>query len=103
MSSIKVYVKVHEIGDNKIVAICDAIILGTVLRDNEKNISFYVDPQFFKGELMDLDDVENILSSASSANLVGKAIVEFAVKKGYIHPEAILIIDKTPLAMFTRV
>lgn len=103
MSSTKVYVKIHQSGNNTIIAICDVNLVGTMLRDDKKNISFYVDPRFFKGEIMDLDEVEEILSSANNVNLVGKTIVEFAVKKGYVHPDAVLVINETPLALFIRV
>jgi hypothetical protein len=96
----RVYVKVHEYGDEVVVAICDAELLGKRIIDEDKGINFYIDPYFYKGELLGVEDALKILGKATIANLVGKRIVDKAVKHGYIHPESILWIKDVPHAQY---
>ena len=95
-----VYVKTHESGGEVIVAICDEEILGTRLIDEKKGVAFYVDPYFYGGDKVSVEEALRILSRASIANLVGKRIVNVAIRHGFIHPEAVLYINDTPHAQF---
>lgn len=95
-----VYVKIHESGGEVVVAICDEEILGTRLIDEEKGVVFYVDPYFYGGEKVSVEEALRILDRASIANLVGKRIVDAAIRHGFIHSEAVLYINNTPHAQF---
>jgi hypothetical protein len=97
-----VYVKIHDLGSEVIVAACDEDLLGTTLSDPKRKIKFYVDPGYFKGELKTLEELAEILRSASSGNLVGKNTVSLAINLGLVHEEAVLIVNDTPIAFFTR-
>lgn len=96
----KVYVKIHRYGEEVVVAVCDEELLGKRLVDEEKGVELFVDPYFYRGELLSLNEAFEILKKATIANLVGKNIVEKAVEKGYIHPDAILWIDNVPHAQY---
>ncbi|ABN70199.1 Protein of unknown function DUF424 [Staphylothermus marinus F1] len=100
MKTDMVYVKIHRYGEEVVVAICDEKLLGKKLVDKEKGIELYVDPYFYKGELMSLNKAFKILGKATIANLVGINIVEKAVKEGFIHPDAILWINNIPHAQY---
>ncbi len=95
-----VYVKTYESGGEVVIAICDEEILGAKLIDEEKGITFYVDPYFYGGDRVSLEEALRILSRASIANLVGKRIVNAAIRHGFIHSEAVLYINDTPHAQF---
>ena len=100
--SSKVYVKIHDLGGEVVVAACDEDLLGVTLSDPKRKIKFYVDPGYFKGELKTLEELAEILRSASSGNLVGKNTVSLAINLGLVHEEAILVVDNTPIAFFMR-
>lgn len=100
---IQVYVKVYTIGDEFIVAACDKELLGFMIKDPGRGISLYVDPHFYGGELRDIDFLLELLSRATSANLVGKKVVEAAVSAGFIHGDAVLEVDGVLVAFFARI
>ncbi len=88
-----VYVKIHQNRTGNVVAICDYELLGKKLVDRDKNITFYIDPYFYKGEIMNIDHALEKLKKARIANLIGNNIVEAAIDKGYISREAVLEIS----------
>ena len=93
-----VYVKRYEYGGEIVIAVCDADLLGATLSDD--NIKFYVDPAFYKGELVTIDEALNMLAGATIANLVGNNIVEAAINRGLVHPDAILVVRGIKHAQF---
>ncbi len=98
----EVYVKVHVVGPEIIVAACDKELLGSVVKDPSRKIHLYVDPAFFGGELKDINTFLEILSKASSANLVGKDVVEAAIQARLVHNDAVLNVNGVLIAFFTR-
>ena len=99
----EIYVKIYTIEKEIIVTACDKEVLGLKLEDPQRRISFYVDPAYFKGELKNIESLVEILRNATSANLVGKRVVEAALKAGLVHSEAIIEVENIPIAFFTRV
>lgn len=99
----KVFVRIYEFEEETIIVACDPEVLGRVLVDLSRKIRFYVDPNYFRGDLRDLQYFVDLLKTASNATLVGKKVVEAALKAGYIHPDAILHVEDVPIALFTRV
>ncbi len=95
-----VYLKKHYSEGYLIIAVCDAELLGKTIIDKNKNIRFYVDPYFYKGELLSLEKALEELEKADIANLVGRRIVSSAIEKNLIHREAILEINGIPHAQF---
>ncbi len=93
-----VYVKRYEGDGEIIIAVCDADLLGVTLNDD--NIKFYVDPAFYKGELVTIDEALKMLASATIANLIGNNIVEAAISRRLVHPDAVLVIGGIKHAQF---
>ncbi len=100
LSRTMIYVKKHYAEDSIIIAMCDEEILGRKLVDKEKGIVFHVDPAFYKGELIPLEEAIAMLGRADIANLVGEKIVRAAIENGYVHGDAIIEIDGVPHAQF---
>jgi len=69
----KVYVKVHRVGKDIVVAICDEDLLGRVLEEGE--VRFEIKEDFYRGELMDVKKALEIIETGTIVNLVGKTIV----------------------------
>ncbi len=93
-----VYVKRHHSNGELVVAICDYELLGEKLVDEKRNITVYIDPNFYKGELMTIDKALQILREATIANLFGKNIVEAAINEGLILRETVIEISGVPHA-----
>lgn len=98
---IMVYVKEHWWGVDHVVAVCDKELLGRVL-DN-KGSRFYIDPAFYGGRLVELSKALEIIGRSTIANLVGRNIVEAAVREGLVHPDAVIEVDGVPHAQIVRV
>lgn len=99
----QVYIKVYRTESEILIAACDIDILGRVLLDSSRNVKFYVDPAFFKGDLKNVEELVDLLRIASNATLVGRRVVEAAVKAGYVHPDAVVVVEDVPIALFARI
>ncbi|MDR2203137.1 MAG: DUF424 family protein [Nitrososphaerota archaeon] len=87
----EVYVKLHKIGKNVVLAICDVELLGKTLRDGK--ITFTVKDEFYNGGKVGVDEAMCMVENATIVNLAGKCCVERALQKGYVHVDAVLNID----------
>lgn len=96
----KCYVKLRKIGNNVLLSICDAEILGRTLREGK--IVFQVTEEFYKGEEVDVEEAVSMIETSTIVNMIGKNVVQKAVEKGYVHPEAILNIDGVPHAQIVK-
>ncbi|MFH1789323.1 MAG: DUF424 family protein [Candidatus Altiarchaeota archaeon] len=93
------YVKVHAHEGEVLVAACDKEILGDIISEGE--LELHVKERFYGGEVKDDDELAEILSTASIANLVGNRAVAAAINLGHVNPENTLTIDGIKHAQFT--
>lgn len=96
-----VYVKFTRHGRDVLVAACDVELLGRTLEGGR--VSFKVKEGFYKGELVELDEALNLVKRGTIVNLVGKRIVEAAIRVGIVHPEAILYLGEVPHAQIVQI
>ena len=94
------YVKLRKIGNNVLLSICDVEILGKTLRQGK--IVFKVSEEFYKGEEVEVEEAVAMIENSTIVNMVGKNVVQKAVEKGYVHPEAILEIEGVPHAQIVK-
>ncbi|NWG10819.1 DUF424 family protein [Candidatus Bathyarchaeota archaeon] len=97
----EVYMNLKKIGNNVLLAICDCEILGKTLREGK--IVFVIKEEFYKGAKVSLDEAVDMIQNSTIVNMVGKNIVQKAVEKGYVHPEAILNIKGVPHAQIVKI
>ncbi|RLF17413.1 MAG: DUF424 domain-containing protein [Thermoprotei archaeon] len=91
----RVYVKKHIKGSITLIAVCDENILGKTFRDGVLKIE--VKHSFYGGELRPIDDeLFELLDSANIVNMVGKEIVEEAIRRGFVPRSGVLIIGGVP-------
>lgn len=97
----KVYLKIHrrELIDNLIetVAVCDEKLLDQVFKEGKLKIK--ISNQFFKGELINIDEAIDILKQAFYFNIVGENIINKAVDSKILSQEGIRFINGVPMAM----
>jgi len=91
-----VYVRSMRHGRDTIVAVCDAELLGKTLKGGR--VPFKVSEAFYKGILAELDEALEAISRATICNLVGKRIVEAAIKNRIVHKAAVIYFGDVPHA-----
>lgn len=96
-----VYVKVMKQGKHRLVAACDADLLGRTLKFG--NITFEVRREFYEGSLLHVKEALKIIKKASIINLVGSIIIEEVLKEELIHPDAIIKISGIPHAQIISI
>lgn len=89
----KVYCKKHKQQDYEVIAICDEDILGKTFGTQKINEHFY------KGELVDIADVIDLLRNAQNFNIAGKFIVDACIDNGIINELGTIIIENIPFAI----
>jgi len=91
----------RKVGNNVLLAICDAEILGKTLREGK--IVFNVKEEFYKGAKVTVEEALAMIENSTIVNMIGKNVVQRAVEKGYVHPEAILNIEGVPHAQIVKI
>ncbi|MBI5158803.1 DUF424 family protein [Candidatus Micrarchaeota archaeon] len=74
------YCKIHESKKERVLALCDAELLGKILREGEATLDLQSFRSFYEGEKVNASRAEKELKNCTSANLVGKKSVATAVK-----------------------
>jgi hypothetical protein len=97
---LEVYLNLKKIGNNVLLAVCDTEILGKTLREGK--IVFNVKEEFYKGARVAIEEAVDMIANSTIVNLVGKNIVQKAIEKGYVHPEAVLNIEGVPHAQIVK-
>jgi hypothetical protein len=98
---LEVYANLRKWGKSMLLAACDVELLGTVLRDGK--IVFKVNEEFYKGPKMPVEEAVELMEESTIVNMVGQNIVDKAIKKGLVHPEAVLIICGVPHAQIVKI
>ena len=91
-------VKAYQQGVQRLVAACDAELLGTSHREGKFRLD--VTPGFYDGLRVEDADLGAYLRSATVANLVGPNAVGAAVRLGLVDPENVLRVAGVPHAQF---
>jgi hypothetical protein len=87
-------------GRRVLLAVCDAELLGRVLRDGK--IVFEVRKDFYNGLKMSVTEAVDLMEQSTIVNMVGQNIVQKALERGLIHPDAILNISGVPHAQIVK-
>jgi len=90
----------RKIGRNVLLALCDCEILGRKLREGK--IVFHVKEEFYKGAKVSIEEAIEIIENSTIVNMIGKNVVQKAIEKGYVHPEAVLNIEGIPHAQIVK-
>ena len=96
-----VYMKIYEARGEKLIAICDEELIGRVFRDG--SLVLRVDEEFYKGLLIPLSVAMERAEEATILNLVGENTVNAAIKKGLVHPDAVIRIAGIPHAQSVKI
>ncbi|ANF22920.1 DUF424 domain-containing protein [Thermococcus piezophilus] len=95
-----IYIKVYRVQGEVLLAACDKELLGKTFREGKLKLE--VKERFYKGELVELDTLEELLEEATIANLVGERCVEKAIELGYVDENRVLRIEGVPHAQMAK-
>jgi len=95
-----VYINLRRLGDCVLLAVCDADVLGKTLKQGK--IVFHVREEFYKGSLVSLEEALDLIQQSTIVNMVGRKIVEKAIERGLVHPDAVLEIKGVPHAQIVK-
>jgi hypothetical protein len=84
----------------KLVNVCDEELLGKTVRDDK--VEMHISPNYFKGNLVNLDEALLLIKSSSVANLVGKKIILEVIKAELASKHAVKKIGSTPFLMIFK-
>ena len=87
----KIYIKVYKAFGERILAACDAEILGK--KFSEGDLQIEVKRSFYSGKLTNLETLKEELEKATIANLTGNNVVDFAIKNKFVDEKNVLKIS----------
>jgi len=90
------YLKIYKNGTNVLVAACDKELIGKKLKHGDAAIEIRRD--FYEGEDVSEEELQNALQKATTANLFGEKTVNCAIKCGIIDLDSVIMIDCVPHA-----
>lgn len=91
---------VRKWGRCVLLATCDAELLGKILREGK--IVFEVREEFYKGSRVSVEEAIDLMKQSTIVNMIGQNIVEKAIERGLVHPEAVLRISGVPHAQIVK-
>lgn len=86
--------KCHRNPKGKVVAACDAAVLGETFTDGD--VSLTVEKAFYDGQEASLDEMLEELVSATTGNFVGTDLIDALVAEDLIQEDQVKHIDGTP-------
>ena len=96
----EVYLRVIKHGKDTLVAVCDLELLGRTLQGGR--VPFKVNEEFYKGLPGNVEEAIQAMRHASICNLVGKRIVEAAIKERLVHEKAVMYFGDVPHAQIVK-
>jgi hypothetical protein len=94
LCSKKFFLKTFFSEEGKVVAACDADILGKKFQENEKIL--HVKQDFYFDRRVGIDEVLEELKQFFTANFVGKMIIEELVSRGIISKDNVKFVNGVP-------
>ena len=82
------------------VACCDEELMGKTFREGRLRLS--LEAGFYGDTLCGLGEALVLIDKADILNLVGKTVVDAAIEKGIVHPEAVIVISGIPHVQVMR-
>jgi hypothetical protein len=98
---LEAYTNLRKCGEYVLLATCDEELLGETLKDGK--LVFTVREEFYKGPKMPVEDAVELMKESSVVNMIGASIVQKAIEKGLVHPEAVLNICGVPHAQIVKI
>lgn len=97
----QVYLRILKDKGYVVVAACDRNVLGRTFREGKLRLE--VTSRFYGGDLCGVEETMQALQAADIGNLVGGKVIDAAVQRGLVDPEAILTIGGVPHVQIIKI
>ncbi len=97
------YLKIHESAGQRIVAACDAELIGRVLEAGGRVLDLDRYRGFYAGSRATAGEIAEALGSFTSANLVGRKTVKVALERGLASDDDVMYIKGIPYIQIYRI
>jgi uncharacterized protein len=97
------YLRIHENGGQRVVAVCDEELIGKALSDGKTYLDLEAHRGFYVGEKADAAGVKKALASFTSANLVGKNAVKVALGMDLASNDDVMYINRIPYIQIYKI
>ncbi len=95
------FYKIHKSNQGRLLAVCDKNLAGKKLKDDKKQIEFFVNPRFYQEDSGDDKTIKELLLNSVDANMVGEKAVGCGLDLGLVKPENVTKISGVPHAIFS--
>ena len=95
-----VYLKTYATDKGTMVACCDEELMGKTFREGRLRLS--LESGFYGNMLFALGEALVHLDKADILNLVGRVVIDAAIERGIVHPEAVIFIAGIPHVQVMR-
>lgn len=95
------YIKIYESELSVLLAVCDRELIGKTVQGC--GIKLEISEDFYKGELVDIPQVQAALMEATTANITGERSIEAAISCGAIDTDSVMDIGGVPHAQMFSV
>lgn len=96
------WTKVFTTKTEIVIALCDEDILEKEIEFKKTSAKIKISKHFYGEHHVGDEDALKLLKNATIGNLIGKNIVGFALKHGFISKENVINIDGIPHAQFVK-
>jgi hypothetical protein len=94
---LSVFLKIHPRSPESVIGVCDEECLGQILKQGK--FCYNVSEGFFHDKLVSIEDAVKVLRFSKNFNAVGTKIIKALIDEKIIHPDAVLMINGTPVAL----
>jgi uncharacterized protein len=95
-----VYAASYKTEKGLMVACCDEDCMGREFKEGRLRLA--PEQRFYGSAVMGLSEALILMDGAEILNLVGRRIVEAAIAKGLVHPDAVITIGGVPHVQVMR-
>ena len=96
-----IYVKRNNSQGSEVLAVCDEDLIGKTFRG--KGLKLEASERFYRGKLVDEEELVNLIKNAKNINLVGKNSIKIAIKNNIIKKDDIIKIKTIPHAIIFEI
>lgn len=96
-----IYVKRNNSQGSEVLAVCDEDLIGKTFRG--KGLKLEASERFYRGKLVDEEELVNLIKNAKNINLVGKNSIKIAIKNNIIKKDDIIKIKTIPYAIIFEI
>lgn len=88
------YVCIHDNINGRVVSVCDTNLTGKTFEEGDLQLD--VSESFYKGDIMNEEQVISLIKNEKNLNLVGENIINLCLKFEIIQKNHVLYINKIP-------